>query len=250
MKNTACIMKYCKFHFSKEKKCKFGNRCKFVHDKNILIPCAHFMNKEKQCTQGEGCWYLHLVSETEVAALSKCILEMECEFSREISAIMNENLELRQKIEEYESIQKSYQGMIENRLDFIEKNMHNDKQIESEPEIPNSEEKIELDNTDEIGEEISFQVGEMVEIYHDKFQEPQWSEGLIRNRNSEGCYDIQTLFYTFWNFPEEKIRHLENEKLEQNLIERNKLNAKFSKYSTPITVKYLKRKLSRMKMKS
>ena len=81
MKNVSRVMKYCKYHFSKGKTCKFGRKCKFVHDESILIPCEHFMNKEKQCTKGEECWYLHIITEKEFKDLSKGVVEMKDQFN-------------------------------------------------------------------------------------------------------------------------------------------------------------------------
>mmetsp|Transcript_29604 Transcript_29604/g.38274 ORF Transcript_29604/g.38274 Transcript_29604/m.38274 type:complete len:87 (+) Transcript_29604:200-460(+) len=86
MKNDACIMKYCKYHFSEGKTCKFGSKCKFVLDKNILIPCEHYMNKENQCTKGKECWYFHAITEGKFEALSKCFVEMNSKFNQKISS--------------------------------------------------------------------------------------------------------------------------------------------------------------------
>ena len=241
MKNkTACTLKYCKFQFSEGKTCSFGKKCRFVHDKNILIPCPYFMDKEKKCSHGEGCWYLHLSTETDNDALLKRIVEMENEFNEKFSNLTNENLELRQRIEELESEQKSNQSSNENRITLIE-NKLSDKQSKRKLEMPNfHEEKAEVAMEENVAlEETPFQVGELIEIYHNKFSKPDWSVGLIRNIRSEGSYDIQTLSYTFWNVPKKKVRYLGKEKLEERL----KANC------TLTTEKNLKQKLRRMRMK-
>ena len=145
-------MKYCKFHFSKGKKCKFENKCKFIHDKNILIPCEHFMNKERNCTKGKECWYLHLVTEEDI---SKCVVEMKNEFNQKISSLICENLELRQRIDVCESNQKTHQHLFDNSTDSFENTLLNKKQSRGNLETPISDEKEEktvVENKSEIEE--------------------------------------------------------------------------------------------------
>ena len=107
--------------------------------------------------------------------------------------------------------------------------------------MPNfHEEKAEVAMEENVAlEETPFQVGELIEIYHNKFSKPDWSVGLIRNIRIEGSYDIQTLSYTFWNVPKKKVRYLGKEKLEERL----KANC------TLTTEKNLKQRLRRMRMK-
>mmetsp|Transcript_14805 Transcript_14805/g.19533 ORF Transcript_14805/g.19533 Transcript_14805/m.19533 type:complete len:95 (+) Transcript_14805:1-285(+) len=84
-----------------------------------------------------------------------------------------------------------------------------------------------------------FQVGEMIEIHHRFKKRWEWDHGMIRNKNSEGCYDIRTLTNTYWNVSKESIRHLENERIQEKL----------NRWHTPMTVKDFKAKLRKLKMK-
>ena len=87
-----------------------------------------------------------------------------------------------------------------------------EKQFERSLDISISDEKEEK-------EEISFEVGEMVQVYDEISS--KWEAGLIRNSSGEGYCDIQTGYYTFWNASKERIRFLSNKKLEEKLTEIN-----------------------------
>ena len=235
MEKSANIMKYCKFHFSERKKCKFGKKCKFIHDKNVVLACPYFMNKENKCAHGEECWYFHLFTKADIDSL---VDQMEVLFHEKFSSLRNENLELRKKIEECEKNCDEVVGRNTGLVDQLS-SIQNES-VELQRRIKECESKLEMGFSVEKDTDTSFQVGEMVEIYHEQFAEPEWTEGMIRNRDSEG-YVIQTLFRTFWNVPQKKIRHLGNEKVEE--ICKSKYN--------PIlqNVEGLKRKLKKMKLK-
>ena len=63
---TKKVLKLCSFHM--KGKCRFGSRCKYIHDKRIHLPCPY-----QDCKFGKSCWYKH---DTETT-LEKVVTEIE-----------------------------------------------------------------------------------------------------------------------------------------------------------------------------
>ena len=220
------VMKYCKFHFSEKKICKFGRKCKFVHDRNILIPCAHFLEGEKECAHGADCWYLHVVTEESIENLKDDQMKFQTAMKKQMSKLHSENLEMKKSLDECGNHQRMLQEEITMKSNEIKKlqqsfdsllNTTNGK----EEDGPNSSEEV----SQEVSEEV-FEVGQWVKIvepnelisaFSSHTTNRPWVEGVVRNVNEDGTYDIQTDAYSFWEVPSRKVKTLESKLMEERL---------------------------------
>ena len=85
-------------------KCRFGSRCKYIHDKRIQLPCPY-----QDCKFGKSCWYKH-DTETTLEKVVTEVTEIE-KIWREISRV---ELDLRKciKCHEHEEQIQSLQTLL------------------------------------------------------------------------------------------------------------------------------------------
>lgn len=84
--------------------------------------------------------------------------------------------------------------------------------------VPDRKEEKNKEAGREIKSEVSFEIGEMIEVYDDRYR--KWRVGLIRYLTCEKWNAVRTIDYTFYvSKEEERMRSLSNEKLKEKLFD-------------------------------
>ena len=221
--------------FFREKKCSFGRKCKYVHDRNILIACSHFLDREEGCAHGEDCWYVHPITQEMDTKRCEDLSAFKSSINNKMEELQNENMEMRRRLDECEEKQKILQTEIDKKSVEIEKIQlfvnQNSRHIALKDEGKGSE---------------IFEVGQLIKIVEpgelcSRFSDRAWEDGVVRKINDERNYDIQAWGYTFWNVSPCKVAALESQDREDILEILNK----YSK--NPRTIEEYRKDLMRKK---
>ena len=58
---------------------------------------------------------------------------------------------------------------------------------------------------------------ELISAFSSRTTNWPWVEGVVRNVNDDGTYDIQTNGFSFWEVPSRKVKTLESKLMEERL---------------------------------
>ena len=193
-----------------------------MHDSNILIPCAHFLEGEKECAHGADSWYLHVITEESIENLKDDQMKFQTSMKQQMSKLQSENLEMKKLLDECGNYQRMLREEITMKSDEIKRLQQS---FDSVLNTTHGKEKDGSNNSEEVSQEV-FEVGKWVKIvepdelisaFSSHTTNLPWVEGVVRNVNDDGTYDIQTNGSSFWEVPSRKVKTLESKLMEERL---------------------------------
>ena len=167
-----------------------------------------------------------MITEEIIENLKDDQMKFQTSMKQQMSKLQSENLEMKKLLDECGNYQRMLREEITMKSDEIKRLQQS---FDSVLNTTNGKEKDGSNSSEEVSQEVSeevFEVGQWVKIvepnelisaFSSHTTNRPWVEGVVRNVNEDGTYDIQTDAYSFWEVPSRKVKTLESKLMEERL---------------------------------